>query len=285
MSKKKALGQKLAEIRQQHDTSIVTLSREIGCRQSTILKIESGKAMPTLDFVKKFTSALGLSEGAIQNLEQYTHNFLSEFDKWNTDNDNDLFRQPDDFDSTDALFVVEERESRASLIEAFQLSSVFALLQTPRYTQKILSLLGYNDTEYVDMILQARVKRQKALADRSKRFNFVMNESVLRCGAFSKDLIYEQLERFEELSKLPNVSIRFVPLGRMISIHSSTSFTMFDRELTVIEGACQEFKVWTELENKVYADLFDKVYREAVSLEYLLSMPSQKVYQPLSQFY
>jgi hypothetical protein len=177
-----------------------------------------------------------------------------------------------------------ERETAATLIEEFQLSTVFGLLQTRNYTKQLLTLLGYSDPALLQLNHDDRANRQLAFASKSKRFRFVMSEAVLRSGAFSKEVMFEQLDKFEEVNALPNVDIRFVPLARMVSIHSLLSFSMFDRNLTVIEGLDQSFLLKGDSANKVYADLFDKLYRDAVSLEYLLSMPSQKVYQPLAQF-
>ncbi|MFJ3090392.1 DUF5753 domain-containing protein [Streptomyces sp. NPDC086838] len=129
---------------------------------------------------------------------------------------------------------LRETEARTGLLRVFQPALVPGLLQTPEYMRAILSRHGDLTAETVRRTVSARLERQEALYDDTKRFQFVITEPVLRWLIVPHMVMAGQLDRIASASRLPNVDVRVVPLaGRKHDIPNHAFVISDDRTVSV----------------------------------------------------
>lgn len=94
------------------------------------------------------------------------------------------------------------------------------LLQTEEYARALISgSCPPLDDETVEERVGARLRRQEALTrKKSVVFSFVMYEAALRSMVGGSEGMVRQLEHLLEVSKLRNVSIQVLPVGRCSGI-------------------------------------------------------------------
>jgi transcriptional regulator with XRE-family HTH domain len=110
-----------------------------------------------------------------------------------------------------------EVEAEAESVWNWEPQIVPGLLQTEDYARAVM--LGWHSifTEPpsdVERRVEARRLRQQVLQrDPPLQLSVVMDESVLHRGVAESSAMREQLERIIEISLLPNVKVRILPLG------------------------------------------------------------------------
>jgi transcriptional regulator with XRE-family HTH domain len=111
-------------------------------------------------------------------------------------------------------FIGLEAEATSSL--QWQITVVPGLLQTERYAWHIFS--GFHGVRaapptIIERRVQTRLIRQRVLTrDQPLELDTVVDESVLRRQRGDRSVMYEQLQHLAEVSELPNVTLRILPL-------------------------------------------------------------------------
>jgi transcriptional regulator with XRE-family HTH domain len=107
-----------------------------------------------------------------------------------------------------------EDEARSSLI--WQIECVPGLLQTEEYARQVNSgfqLVSAQPPSSMERRVQVRMRRQQVLArDPPLEILVVLDESALLRQVADQAVMRAQLERLLEAAKMPNVSIRVLPL-------------------------------------------------------------------------
>ena len=155
--------------------------------------------------------------------------------------------------------VVELREYQQSLIPG--------LLQTPEYARtRVLSELPIHGSLDVQAEVAARQARQALLtAENPPRYQAVVDEAALRRCAGSTEMMAAQLARLVELSALPAVTLRVLPLdariGNYYVPHNSFSLYHFadpeDPDMVVLETVTSDLHLGDEEDVARYRLLFD----------------------------
>lgn len=107
-------------------------------------------------------------------------------------------------------------EAEATSVLQWQIAVVPGLLQTERYAWHILS--GFQGVRsapstVIDRRVQTRLIRQQVLTrDQPLELTAVIDESVLRRQRGDRSVMYGQLQHLAEVSELPNVTIKVLPL-------------------------------------------------------------------------
>lgn len=129
---------------------------------------------------------------------------------------------------------IQAIETQTSIMRLFQPSVIPGLLQTPEYARAVFA--GKELTEEVlDRTAGARLQRQKVLYDRTRGFQFLITESVLRWQLIPAAMLATQLDRIISLSRLPNIRVGIVPLGTAMPEPPTSSFAVFDARLVIVE--------------------------------------------------
>lgn len=126
----------------------------------------------------------------------------------------------------------------ATLIQGFQPTMVFGLLQTPAYAACVF---GQQDSRRLspsqaEQAVDERLAQQSILDDTSKEIRLVMTEGTLRWQAGSATIMAEQLEFIAAaIERWPHARIGVVPWYRPVEVFALHGFHIYD-ERTVVFG-------------------------------------------------
>jgi transcriptional regulator with XRE-family HTH domain len=117
-------------------------------------------------------------------------------------------------------------EAEATSILEWEINVVPGLLQTEKYAREILS--GYHQVatispNAIQRRVETRITRQQLLTrDEPLKLVALLDESVLHRQRGDRSLMYAQLQRLADISKLSNVTIRILPFYRrhMLAVDS-----------------------------------------------------------------
>lgn len=180
------------------------LARRMGTSQSTVSRLESGVAVPSLPEVSAWASAVGVPAEVRASLVVLAEAASTEVQGWR----DGLRRRPHAQDEVRAV------ESRARVLCTFQPSVVPGLLQTAEYARRVFSLLpGTLAAGDVPAAVAGRLDRQLALYEADREFRFLVTEGALRWRPGPAGLMAAQLDRVVSVSTLGNVSVGVIPFG------------------------------------------------------------------------
>jgi transcriptional regulator with XRE-family HTH domain len=156
-------------------------------------------------------------------------------------------------------------EAEAASALAWQLTAVPGLLQTEDYARAIHTAhqqVVRMPPGVFERRVAARMTRQQVLTSRNPplELSAVIDEAVLLRKVGSREVMFEQLRHLAEMSKLPNVGLRILPLQSETSLRAD-SFVVFEfgpedetsklSDVVSTEGVTDTFKI--EGETGTYA--------------------------------
>ena len=182
-------------------------------------------------------------------------------------------------------------EAEATSVLQWQIAVVPGLLQTERYAWHIFS--GYQDVRaapptVIERRVRTRVIRQQVLtSDEPLQLTTVLDESVLRRQRGDHAVMYDQLQHLAEVSELPNVTIRVLPLDGPKGL-ALDSFTLlqfgraYETQLhDVVSAESAQAYLYVEGETDTYEFrlAFERLARDALepnkSREFILRIARQ----------
>jgi transcriptional regulator with XRE-family HTH domain len=117
-------------------------------------------------------------------------------------------------------------EESAAIVRNFERNAVPGLLQTEEYARTLLQkLLPGRDLE---LSVELRMRRQKALESEESKFFFILDESVLRRTVGSEAIMRQQLEALLRVNAFPNVQIQYVPFSQGFYPLFRTPYAIFE---------------------------------------------------------
>ncbi|MGH3567407.1 MAG: helix-turn-helix domain-containing protein [Pseudonocardia sp.] len=122
-------------------------------------------------------------------------------------------------------------EARAEQLRTYGAMLVPGLLQTREYAETLIRNVATPDTpeEQIRRGIELRMTRQQVLAsDTPVSFAAVVDESALRRVIGSPDVMRGQLTRLREVTELPNVEVRVLPLRRGAHAGLNGAFWLFE---------------------------------------------------------
>ena len=129
-------------------------------------------------------------------------------------------------DSGQLQDAVQANEATTRTLLSYSPIVIPGLLQTPAYAEHTLRLTNYTGRFDEAAALAGRWRRQEALADRSRRFDFLLPESVLRWSPAGPDVLAAQLERVAVVAAQENVSVGVIRDGQelVLPLHGFTIY-------------------------------------------------------------
>ena len=128
---------------------------------------------------------------------------------------------------------------QATLIRGYQPKILPGLLQTPEYATVILETARDRQGVRRDDVAAAvaeRMDRQRVLTQAGHRFEFVIEEPVLRFRLCATGVLRRQLLHLRETSRLAQVSLGIIPQhADRRGILPREGFVMFDTDLVSVE--------------------------------------------------
>ncbi|WP_329027035.1 helix-turn-helix domain-containing protein [Streptomyces sp. NBC_01423] len=242
------LGAALRALRNASGKEAKAVARGAVMSASKLSKVETGKLSPSADDVDRILTAIGVSDDVKAEYMDAARAVATQATAWRLIQRAGLHK---------AQQRLRETEARTGLLRVFQPALVPGLLQTPEYMRAILSRHDDLTAETVRQTVSARLERQAALYDGTKRFQFVITEPVLRWLIVPNLVMAGQLDRIASASRLPNVDVRVVPLaGRKHDIPNH-AFVISDDRTVSVETVHAEVGVTDPRDVALYVAKFD----------------------------
>ena len=230
------------------------LARRLGWPASKVSKLQNGQQMPTVADIAAWAAGCGQPEAAAPLLDllaqaeavhwQWRHRLRRGHAALQQDLDQEI------------------RQARR--VRVVEVAVIPGLLQTPEYARHVLAMsarLNQTSLDEVEPAVAARIRRQEALYDPARLFEFVMTESVLRRRVGSPHVMAAQLDRLIALSGLANITLGVIPDDAELSIIPGECFMIIDCK-AVLETWTAEDRLGTE-ESALYARVADTLLADA----------------------
>ncbi len=253
---RKALADKLRQIRTEAGLTGTQLAAEAGWHRTKVSKLEYAATSPSGDDIRTWCRLCGASDRA-EDLIAARHEADSLYMEWRRLLRSGLRRQ---------------QESQLPLYErtrSFRAYSAFlvpGLLQTRAYTAAVLHAIrqrnGLHDD--VDAAVAARMERQRVLHKSGRRFAFLVEESVLRSTVADAGTMAGQLDHLQVATHLPAVSLGVVPMRTGRTRWPAEGFWIFDDLQVNVELISGYLTLQRPTEVAEYARTFSELASMAV---------------------
>ncbi|MEV0274943.1 helix-turn-helix transcriptional regulator [Streptomyces sp. NPDC050610] len=171
-------------------------------------------------------------------------------------------------------------EDVASRVRSWQLSLVPGLFQTPAYVRSLAVGEGsWDDPNEIERVVEVRTRRQARLTDEVPlQVYAVIWEAALRQVVGGREVMRAQLERLQEVARLPNVRLQVLPFrsGGHPCMAGAFNIVSFAEEeaVDVVHVDTMVSTVWVENETEgaAYRTYFDRTSRLGLSPHDTLSL-------------
>lgn len=240
------LGEELRRLRRNRRLTGEQLADRLAISQGKISKIETGRVRPKPGDVKRIAVELQAPPDEVDRLVAWAQRL--EFAPLPTAR----ARRDDPSSSVDIRRTgepqlpnqdeVAAREAAVTHLRNFEPLIIPGLLQTSEYTRRIVNgyfrfAFGESEPYWQEAAyaISRRTERQTQLYHPGKRFEFVFLESALSNQLLTPGFMLAQVDRIEEASKLPNVTVRIVPRSAELQYPPVSGFTLFDGATVLLE--------------------------------------------------
>jgi transcriptional regulator with XRE-family HTH domain len=199
-----ALGGELRTLRSLSGLSTRDVARLTGLSVARVSRIETGHSLLALPELDAWAAAVQVGPDAHARLRELTEAAHAA--------SVETFRSSPTLDLQANL---SDTEGRARLVVSVQPTIVPGLLQTAAYARAVLELVDVTSQD-IAVAINTRLRRQEALHDPGRRFEFLITEAALRWPAGDAQLMAAQYDRIAQLSTLDNIAVGIIPLGRPV---------------------------------------------------------------------
>lgn len=228
------VAERLREYRLNRRLTGKQLGQRLGVSKGTISKLENGKLPVTLDFVSRFCHELRLEADQARELME-----LACVVPQGAESGEFLQLLPFDFVSLDwsqrSQRTIAQWEQKSSTICVYQPFLIPGLLQSPEFATEVLRSAGIMGEASIRRTLASRMKRQRILDDRRKRFSFIIGEAALHHVATNQTARVAALQHILRLLAETRIPIGIVPLGSCLNGLPSPPFYLFDEHRVYLE--------------------------------------------------
>ncbi len=229
------LGMELRALREAAALNSQQAADELGCSQSKISRVETGKSPVSVRDVRDLLGLYGVTDEEQRERlldlarESRQRGWWAEFGSW----------LPSGFDTYAGM------EAATASVRAYQAQLVHGLLQTEDYARALLRALRTEDTrESVEKLVEFRMARQAQLTrDKNPlRLWVILEEEVLKRPIGGLAVMQVQLQRLLEAAEEPAITIQVLPTARGAHAGLDGSFSIFefpdpgDRDVAYVGG-------------------------------------------------
>lgn len=250
------LATRLRAVRTQAGLAGKELAAAVGWQASKVSRIENGRQLPNADDTETWVRACQASEEELQALLDLTSGAEAVHLDWK-------HRYRRGQAAVQANY--KEIVANAEAVCHFETVFIPGLLQVPAYARHVLKQMAAPHDlgpEDLDEAVDQRMQRQEYLYDRSKRFEFLLAEPVLRWLICPPAVMRVQLDRLLTAATLPNVRFGILPMGTELGTIPQNSFQLYD-ELAIVETVVGETTHQAD-EAAVYAEALEAMWADAL---------------------
>jgi transcriptional regulator with XRE-family HTH domain len=257
-SRREQLGQELEHLRRLAGLSGRALAGMLPISQSTISRVESGKALPSRDEITAWADATGADAPTRERLLALVDAVLREEASWRSKLGEGRTHLQDE---------IRAREAAAHTVRNFQPTVVPGLLQTPEYAHYVIPRADIDNVIDRAAAAAARLQRQQSLFDGERQFEFLLGEAALHWPRSLPELLAAQLDRIVTLTPLKAVNIAVLSLGEPVDAVPWNNFVIYegDEPFVSIELVHRPETVTDPRQVDLYRRLYDQMWRRAAT--------------------
>ena len=213
------LGGELRRLRMLAGLSGDALGRQLGTSQKTVSRIERGESLPSVPQVTAWLRATGAPEDRAAVVTGLLDAAVNEVA---------TFREI----LSGGLAAVQreagEIEAVSAVVRNFQPGIIPGLLQTADYAMRIMQMANTHGAVDLAEAVSVRLRRQEALYEKSRRFEFVMTEAALRWRPGPPELMAAQLGQVASLATLETVELAVIPADAEMHAITRCGFIIYE---------------------------------------------------------
>lgn len=253
---RQALAGRLGEIRRDAGLTGRELAHRCGWHASKVSRIENARTPPSADDIRLWAGHCRAADQAA-DLVASLRAVEGMFVEWRRMERAGLRR------AQEARLPLYERTSR---FRSYSSWLVPGMVQTRAYTTAALTAIQQRRglVDDVEEAVTARLERQHVLYEGGRRFAFLVEESVLRCGIGGREVMAGQLGFLITVGSLPNVSLGIVPMRPDRSRWPAEGFWIFDMEQVNVELVSGYLTITQPHEIGMYSQTFSELAALAV---------------------
>lgn len=213
------LGNELRRLRTLSGLSGADLGRRLEVSQKTISRIERGEALPSLPQITAWARATSAADDRFPVLTGLLEAAVNEVS---------TFREKLSAGLAAIQLGIRELEDAAATVRNFQAGIIPGLLQTAEYARRILEMANINNDADIAAAVAARIDRQQALYDKTRRFEFLITEAALRWHPGPPELLTAQLDRLTSVGTLDTVELGVIPVNAEMHTITRCSFIVYE---------------------------------------------------------
>ncbi len=236
------LGFELAQLRHSRGITGQALASSVGISQSTISKIENGLLRPSPADVDRIARTLQAPPDHVRHLVDLAERLQSTAARRGPRRRAagvETRTQGVSLDQEEIL----DAEREATLIREFEPILLPGLIQISEYARRVVNgyhriTIGGDEGAWYQRTAEKvslRIKRQNLLYDATRRFEFILMESVLGNRFAPPEYMIAQIKRIAAVAELENVTVRIVPSSAELEYPHVQGFTILDDSLVVVE--------------------------------------------------
>lgn len=229
------------------------LAKRAGMSNSKLSKIERCRIVPTINDVKFLADQLEVDlaiHGHLLNLAQMLKS------------DAVKIGETDSARSGQRLFMARENDARSLRYCDIQISG---LLQVSDYTRALLTKIVRPVQDHVEDIVVDRLRRQALLVDRTRTFDFLLQETALLNPLASAEVMVTQIDRLIEVASAPNVELRIVESGRQAATYIQAVYVILDGEYVIQESMVSDIEIRQPASVTAFIEHFEAAWKTALS--------------------
>ncbi|MFE5584279.1 helix-turn-helix domain-containing protein [Kitasatospora sp. NPDC056531] len=255
-SARQDLADRLGEIQRDAGLKGTELAAACGWYPSKVSRLLNARTPPSEDDIRLWCRACD-AESQIADLIAMLRTVAGMFVEWRRMERAGLKQ------AQEARLPLYERTRR---FRAYSSWLVPGLIQTPGYTTAALRAIQQRRglTDDVAAAVVARMARQRVLHEGDRRFAFLIEESVLRCGIGGTVVMQDQLHHLMAIGLLPNVSLGVVPTGVDRMRWPTEGFWIYDAAQVNVELISGYLTIRQPSEISLYAEAFAELAAIAV---------------------
>ncbi|MEU1318508.1 helix-turn-helix domain-containing protein [Streptomyces tibetensis] len=248
---REALGARLRELRTEAGLEGKNIASRLGWQTSKVSRLQNGKQTPTRADLTAWANAVGRPEA-----EPELHGLLAGLDM--KQRHRSWRRQLAGGHRGRQEIAVRQTEN-TTLIRGLEVSRVPGLFQTPEYARVIFDsnaeFRGIPPT--TEAAVETRMRRQEALYDPEKTFQFLVCEAALYHRSCQVEVMAEQLDRLYNLVGQRRIELGILPFGTQLRRTAPHAFWIYDRRLVIVETISEELWLTGDDDVQLYERAWD----------------------------
>jgi len=241
----------LRDIRRDAGLSSTQLAAVTGWRPPKISKIEHGKQTPSEADLSVWCAAC-CAQNELPDLVAAVRSIETQFAEWRRILRTGTKRRQE---------ASAKAYEKARLFRIWEPAVIPGLLQTMSYAKAVLSITidFFQLPDDAEQGAEARLKRQRVLAEEDRRFHIIMGEQTLHTNVGGAEVMIEQLHYLLDLLKFPHLRLGIVPLDAAYRVPLHNGFWVLDEALVQFDTYTAELSLIRPDEISIYARAFERL--------------------------